>query len=310
MNHSRHLPPAGRVGSGILLGALALAALAGAPAAADDRNLLKTGIDSPYVFIVFDTSGSMNWAPRCTQAQLDAGICDFLCPTGDCPVPRDGDDPASKLRQAKEALFEVVKEVKNIQFGFASFNQDDLAVDYKHWLYRVREGQTVHSLANGQQWPQPGDEEVFGPTFGNTCVFDTDSNRDEETGCSWNYPADIDAAGTSSQISYWERKRVQRMPKLGLPATGSTDVYIRVGNSTRYRVTYSPGTVTYGSPSITVNVRIRRCTNSSCSSTSDLGTRAVVYDLVGDFVMWDFGVSRTWDSGGYFGNIESRDTNT
>lgn len=311
MNHSRHLPPAGRAFPCVLLGALALALLAGAPAAADDRNLLKTGIDTPYVFVIFDTSGSMNWAPRCTQAQLDAGICDFYCPTGDCPVPRDGDDPASKFRQAKEALFEVVKEVKNIQFGFASFNQDDLAVTQKHWLYRVREGQTVHSLASGQQWPRPGDDEVFGPTFGAACVIDNDDNYDEELGCTARSPADIDAAGSSSQITYWERKRAQRIPKLGLPATSTTEVYLRVGGSTRYRVRYSPsGTVTYGSPSITVNVRIWRCTNSTCSSTSDLGTLPVVYDLVGDFVMWDYQRSRNWDSGGFFGRNESTATNT
>ncbi|MCL4838539.1 MAG: hypothetical protein KJ058_11310 [Thermoanaerobaculia bacterium] len=303
MNYSRHLPPAGRALPCVLLGGLALALLVVAPAAADDRNLLKTGIDSPYVFVIFDTSGSMNWAPRCTQAQLDDGICDFLCPTGDCPVPRNGDDPASKFRQAKEALFEVVKEVKNIQFGFASFNQDDLAVKQKHWLYRVREGQTVHSLASGQQWPRPGGDEVFGPIFGCT--------TGSRIGCQADYPADIDVAGTSSQITYWERNRAQRIPKLGLPATTTTTVYLRVQNSTKYRVRYSPnGTVTYGNPAITVNVEIARCTRTDCSRVDDVETLPIVYDRVGDFVMWDYQASSNWDSGGYFGRFESTAGNT
>ena len=56
-------------------------------AAADDRDLLRESSSDPYVFILFDTSGSMHWSPQCTQEQYDTGICDFLCPEGDCFVP-------------------------------------------------------------------------------------------------------------------------------------------------------------------------------------------------------------------------------
>ncbi|MCC6175682.1 MAG: hypothetical protein IT305_10295, partial [Chloroflexi bacterium] len=90
---------------------LALSAFASAPLAADDRDILRDSSTKPYVFILLDTSGSMNWSPKCTATQVANGDCTFLCPTGDCKVPRDGDDPNSKFRQAKEGLYEVLQEV-------------------------------------------------------------------------------------------------------------------------------------------------------------------------------------------------------
>ena len=318
MNRSRHFASAGRVFPCVLFGALALALFAGAPAAGDDRALLSAGTGYPYVFVLFDTSGSMNWAPKCTQAQIDAGICTFLCPNGDCPVPRNGDDPASKFRQAKEAMYEVLESVDKIQFGFATFNQDRLSVSRKHWLYRVREGQAVHALLGGQQWPQPGGEEVFGEPL--TCNWGT---GDANVGCFWTStpasnsggnPADIDYVGPADEIRYWERNRAQRIPKLGVAGTGTTRTYIRTGNSNsqRYRVTYSPnGTVTYGATSFSVNVEVARCTNTNCSSVAaNPPTLPITFDLVGDFVMWDFGVEREWEQGGYFGAISSTAENT
>ncbi len=278
-----------------LAAAFALVAFAGAPAGADDRNLLKSGIDSPYVFVILDTSGSMNWSPQCTQAQFNAGICDYLCPSGDCPVPRDGDDPASKFRQAKEALFEVIKDVKNIQFGFATYNQDALRATRKYWLYKVRPGQNFFSLAGNYQWPQPGADEIFG-----TAMCSTGS----QIGCNLANPANIDLAGTATQFPYHERVRAQRIPKLGEVANQSTIIYLRTGsnNANRYRVTYSRnGTVTYGASSISVNIKVEKCRTSSCGSFDNVGNRNFTFDLVGDFLMWDYGYSKTWKQAGFFG---------
>ena len=99
--------------------ALALLALLG-PAAArgDDRDLLRTTIADPYLFILLDTSGSMNWSPKSAA-----------CPTGDCFVPLQADDPASKFYQAKEALYEVLTDpgLPKVALGFATYNQDQLA---------------------------------------------------------------------------------------------------------------------------------------------------------------------------------------
>ena len=134
--------------------------------AADDRNLLRSGQRNPYVFIILDSSGSMNWSPPCTAAEFAAGLCNFLCPTGDCPVPRDGDDPASKMRQAKDALYEVVSEIENVEFGFATYNQDELRAQFKTWLYQVDATQAAGfvTLNDGlsTQFPAAGSQEVFG----------------------------------------------------------------------------------------------------------------------------------------------------
>jgi Mg-chelatase subunit ChlD len=57
---------------------LALAALvlaAGRPAAGDDRNTVRNSAGNPYVFIILDTSGSMNFSPPCSAADYAAGNC-------------------------------------------------------------------------------------------------------------------------------------------------------------------------------------------------------------------------------------------
>src|SRR5437764_7566343 len=69
---------------------------------------------APYGFLLFDTSGSMNVAPPCSQAQFDAGACSPLCPTGDCYLAAHGDDPGSKLYQAKAALYGAVSAPSNV----------------------------------------------------------------------------------------------------------------------------------------------------------------------------------------------------
>ena len=68
----------------------AILTLTGAPLFADDRDILRESTTKPYLFVILDTSGSMNWAPKCTAAQVTAGDCDYHCETGDCAAPRDG----------------------------------------------------------------------------------------------------------------------------------------------------------------------------------------------------------------------------
>ena len=60
------------------------------PASADDRDLLKFRGAKPYLFILLDTSGSMN---------LKIGADDL-------PAVGHGDDPASRIWGAKEALLQ------------------------------------------------------------------------------------------------------------------------------------------------------------------------------------------------------------
>ncbi|MFP5288178.1 MAG: hypothetical protein ACLGI9_20755, partial [Thermoanaerobaculia bacterium] len=134
--------------------------LAAAPAAADDRDLLRDSVGEPYVFILLDTSGSMNWSPKCTAEQLARGECQQLCPSGDCYTRLQADDRSSKFYQAKEALYEVLQKVDDIHFGFATYNQDDLRMRSKHWLYRAQGGGPA--IPGWGPFPAAGDDEVFG----------------------------------------------------------------------------------------------------------------------------------------------------
>ncbi|HEV2844841.1 MAG TPA: hypothetical protein VG477_08350, partial [Thermoanaerobaculia bacterium] len=130
-----------------------------------------------YVFFLFDTSASMNWSPPCTQAQLDNGECSFLCPTGDCYVPLQADDPASKFHQVKQALYEALSDHPlNFQFGFATFNQDQIRARAKHWLYEAA-GPGV-AIPGWGAFPAQGSREVFG------FLWDCDTGaNDHEIGC-------------------------------------------------------------------------------------------------------------------------------
>jgi hypothetical protein len=76
---------------GLLLVVLAGALVNPGKAWSDDRDLLGTSSDKPYVFFVIDTSSSMRRFP------------------GDEWVPGANDDPNSKVYQAKKAMYEVIK---------------------------------------------------------------------------------------------------------------------------------------------------------------------------------------------------------
>ncbi len=203
--------------------ALALLALLG-PAAArgDDRDLLRTTIADPYLFILLDTSGSMNWSPKSAA-----------CPTGDCFVPMQADDPTSKFYQAKEALYEVLTDpgLPKVALGFATYNQDQLAVTQKHWLYEAsgeRRAAHRHHLL-------PGRRGARGLRQRHPLDLRHRQRRHHEIGCAAATPADLD--------DIWELTRVRRLPKGGrvFAAANVQTFYIRTAGIT-YKVTYTPVT--------------------------------------------------------------------
>jgi Tfp pilus tip-associated adhesin PilY1 len=83
---------------------------------ADDRDLLRTSSGEPYVFVLFDATGSMVRIPA--NNTILANNVD--------------DDPGSKLYQAKQALYSVIDQTNGVNFGFATFpNQTGLAAVLK-----------------------------------------------------------------------------------------------------------------------------------------------------------------------------------
>ena len=86
---------------------LMVATLVTSTGIADDRDLVKESGEEPYLFVIFDVSGSMNWTPP----DMDAGL------PGDRWAPGSGDDPDSKFYQAKSALFQVCDSFFSYQHG-------------------------------------------------------------------------------------------------------------------------------------------------------------------------------------------------
>jgi Tfp pilus tip-associated adhesin PilY1 len=252
--------------------ALAVLALLGSAAArGDDRDLLRSAIADPYLFILLDTSGSMNWSPKGDS-----------CPTGDCFVPLQADDAGSKFYQAKQALYEVLTDnsLPKIYMGFSTYNQDQLQATQKHWLYQAQGNGVQLSSGPNVYFPAAGAQEVFGTLWG----CDT-GNNNNEIGCYAAKPARL--------TSDWELTRALRLPKGG-PAFASAQTFYISSNSVTYKVTYTPNGGSYGG-TLTVKVAVLKCNNAACSSTTVVtGSPATMtYKPVSDFLSWDNGDSGT-----------------
>ena len=243
----------------ILSAALGAAALLALPHGlrSDDRDFLRRGTEAPLVFILLDTSSSMALTTKCTAQQLAAGDCRQLCTAqnGNCFAPRNGDDPASKLYQAKEVISRVLQRVTDMNIGFASFNQDNIRVVRKHWLYRVSGGQTV-ALTGGETFPALGALEVFGESW--QCVTGT---GDAAVACNAANPAEANNA--------WEMTRFHRVPKPGATGQNAVDVFVQSGNGANakvYKVTYThlAGEI-LGAATFRTQAEVRECVSGNCN---------------------------------------------
>ncbi|MGH9380564.1 MAG: hypothetical protein ACRD2Z_08125 [Thermoanaerobaculia bacterium] len=271
---------------------LALAGLLVVPgtAFADDRDLLRASSGRPMLFVLLDTSESMYRSPACSQGDFDAGRCDPLCAEGDCFVPRQADDPRSKFFQARAALYEVIRQVDDLRLGWATGNQDRLAVRSKHWLYRATTAGPV--IPGFGPYPVAGQEEVFGRLW--ECETGAD---DGLVGCGVATPADLDDP--------WERMRIQRLPKGGLDTQEPQSVFLRAAGAT-HRLVYEPVTpFAPGAGSISVAVSHYSCGAGACTDLQSVDV--VQFALVGDFLSWDGGASRTEPGMGFFSADQAAD---
>ena len=248
----------------------ALALLSFAPAPAPAQIIICEETAEPYVFILLDTSETMNRSAPCTAAQLAAGECGFACATSNCSTPTAGDHPGSKIYQTRQALYEVLSGIDYVHFGFASLNQDALSVRAKHWLYEATS--PGPNLLSGIPYPAVGAQEAFGLLW--SCGSGT---GDAAVGCSASAPADLPDA--------WELSRARRLPKGGIDFNQSVSVFVRSSGMT-YRVTYQPFGGVLGGP-IQTTVSTVRCANGPCSSFIPVGTQLVSWNPVGDFLSFD-----------------------
>lgn len=297
----------------LLAGVVVLVLASLSPLRADDRALLRSSSANPYVFVILDTSGSMNWAAPCSASDYAAGNCNYLCPTGDCWVPRNADDTASKFRQAKEALAEVIAATPNVNFGFGTYNQDHVAILNKHWRYIVRASQPngFITLNTGHAFPVAGASEVFGPKW--SCTSGS------TVGCQGSNPAAFTDFSTGSPAAPWNQLRMYELPK-GQSNAETQTFYIRDTDGRVYKVSYQVnGGQTVGSNTLQATVTVGHCidTKNPCTANSAgiTGSPKTIYfdlDGAGQFVDWDFDYQAAAPQNGFFQQdiIDSAASNT
>ncbi|HEX6865045.1 MAG TPA: hypothetical protein VF414_19600, partial [Thermoanaerobaculia bacterium] len=260
-------------GKAFVLVAAALAlvlAAGGRPAQSDDTDLLRTTSANPFVFFLIDTSASMS-----------------LTPDGKW-VHANGDDPRSKLYQAKKVLWEVFQEVDDIQFGFAAMNQDHAGVVNKHWLYYY-----TGNLPGGWPigYPSPDADGPVQTAANGTVVDDVEGDL-------LTFGAHFNATGVAgtcaaplSLSTATDREKINRFSKLGAAGNGPTVIWVATGGKT-YRLTVTrpgnkPDTSTnskLGEDGMNVRFVLEEIRTTTCAAASPTVQQTHVANF--DLTLW------------------------
>ncbi len=243
----------------------------------DDRELVKGGSRDPYLHVIFDVSGSMNWQPP------DANSTPTV--PGDSWAPSYGDDPNSKMYQAKSALYTVISDptLRGVIWGFSTYNQDDLEVHRKHWIYTPQSDPPW--VTDGRMpYPQVGTPKHFG----DMCMDDEDTNsscdlddgQGEITGQlssprigSCGSPQDFDADTTIDE----EEGETYSFPVLGDLGTIQTDEWVRFAGR-RFRLRWMPLTGGFGAETINVQVQFREQRNDCAVWLGPAQSATIVFE--------------------------------
>ncbi len=263
----------------LLLGCLVAGDIA--PTRADDRDLVLNSGESPFLFVILDTSGSMNWA--LTNGNYPSTSVQSL-PYGSIP-PGAGDDPLARGYQAKSAIYEVIRDRvgPNANIGFAHFSQPTHTVYNKHWLYTVDPGANGDgTYENWPDWvpepgelldldkkylpfPEPGKPVRFGPPH----IMWRSCSGGVDTGT---IASPYNDGRTDDEIRIM---RLQHQPKLGYGAGTLTTAAIRYQgvNPTPidFEVMFHPLTSgTVGDETLRVRVEIRECITNELIGDQEL----------------------------------------
>ena len=179
------------------------------PAIPDDRDLLRFETANPYLFILLDTSTSMT---------LKMGA-------GNVPTEGYGDDPSSRLYGAKAALFDVFNSVNDVNFGFATFNQDELRVQSKHHLLYA-DFASLQTSNWPLDWPMLDPDGLTNDANGDGIV-DNDIEGDTFAFGKWIDPAGVGVAGSCTRPldlhDVDDRRRANAFPKFNFQGSGPED---------------------------------------------------------------------------------------
>lgn len=286
--HPRHCPrrtrralPGGKTAAALALAALTVLFLPGVrTASSNDVDLLRFNTAKPYVFIILDTSASMT-----------------LSPAGQW-VHANGDDPRSKLYQAKKVVYEVFQQVDDVHFGFAQFNQDKSAVVAKHWLYY-----NITNLPATSAWPitypKPDPDGPVQYAADGSAVSDVEGDL-------MTFGGHLDATGIAGTCSAplsltTDTEKINRYAKLGLAGNGPTLIWVKGGTGNKtYRLTVTrPGNKPDTSPNPqmgkdSMNVKFfleeaksNGCTGANTANFQTSYTLNLDLKLWTDFLMFD-----------------------
>jgi hypothetical protein len=299
----RQRPPLRGMAAAVFgLAVLALLVAGQRPAFTDDIDLLRFTTAKPYVFFILDNSASMSLS------------------TDDKWVHANGDDPRSKIYQAKKVIYEVFKGVDDVHFGFASFNQDYARVTAKHWLYYWIDSPS-NKLPN--DWPLAypaadangptaidaqgrvvdnidGDLMTFGPHMDAAAILGT---------C--NLPFTLGTVGSDG------REEINRYAKLGTSGNGPTLLWLKGGSGNKtYRLTVERPVKkvdgTTDNPQLgqnDMNVKltmeeVKACTGDQTFTVQQTWTSTIELTLWTDFLMYDEDNGRTVPNGDKAGGVD------
>lgn len=206
------------------------------PAWTDDVDLLRFDTGNPYLFIILDTSGSMN-------LPLRKGVTSLL---GDADHPTISEtEPGSRLYEAKKALYNVFKDVDDVHFGLATYNQDHVRVRSKHWLY------VPSAVPASGGWPISGY-----PATSDAMTFGAHLGTDTAGSC--NAPLSLSS----------RRDDINRFSKLDKDLDTPTTIWIEGASNKIYRVVFSnpnPATTGPGSASLPVRLTAQEFNKNTCA---------------------------------------------
>ena len=249
------------------------------PGRTDDTELLRFSTQNPYLMIMLDTSRSMN-----------------LAIAADTPLPGGGDDPDSRIYAAKEALFSVFRNVNDVNFGFASFNQDQIKVRGKHWLYYVK---TLPGSYPNVGWPRPSPNDPMTVTdVDGDGILDIQHNPlFTDTGAANGKPSDLITFGTTFRDpstnnplttagtcaapldagSAVGRARLNAFAKNGSDNLTTTLWVKAVTGNTTYRITFirDGGPTTLGQQNLPITVAADQVSNCSAPPVVSSGVTVI-----------------------------------
>ena len=278
----------------VLLGLLVVAATSifTLQVEADDRDLLRDNSSQPYLFLLLDSSLSMT-------TTIDG---DWL--------PAGADDPRSKMYQVKEVLYDVLKNISGIRYGFATYNQDQIRLTRKHFLYFVKDlPDNTNEIGNFPfmtvTYPavEPGDEvEVTAATGGVDVEIDGDM-------MTFGAPVTTTAGDCANPLNLNdsdEREAFNRFPKLGIDGSVPTTIYVTERgrpNDPVYAVTFSRtlSTAALGDADLKVDIEWQQV-DQSMGCTATAGTSPKTGTL--EFGLWtDFLFAEAADGGFDIGTV-------